>query len=57
MMIGEAMKKYIITYWNNGDIRQKTVEAENIKEAQYQFYMSTACDDIKEIKEVTDDVL
>ena len=57
MTIGEAMKKYKITYWNNGDIRIKTVEAENIKDAQYQFYMSTACDDIKEIKEVTDDVL
>lgn len=46
------MKKYKITYWNNGNILVKTVEAENEKQALYIFYTTTACDDIKTVEEI-----
>lgn len=46
------MKKYKITYWNNGDILVKTVKAENERHAQHIFYMTTACDDIKTVEEI-----
>lgn len=33
------MKKYKIIYWQNGDKKEMTVEAEDIKNARYVFYM------------------
>lgn len=46
------MKKFKITYWNNGNILVKTVEAWNESEAIYRFYTTTACDDIKTVEEI-----
>lgn len=46
------MKQFKITYWNNGDILVKEIEAENKEQSQYLFYMSTPCDDIKSIEAI-----
>lgn len=50
------MKKYKITYWNNGNLLVTTIEAESKAQAKCFFYMTIPCDDIKEIEEVTDNV-
>ena len=46
------MKTYKIVYWNNGNILVKKIDAKSKAEAEYLFYMTTACDDIKTISEI-----
>lgn len=50
------MKKYKITYLKNGNLLVTTIEAESKAQAQYLFFMTVPCDDIKKIEEVTDNV-
>lgn len=52
-----TVKKYKVVYWNNGNRLVKNIEAPNIVAARYNFYMSTACDDIISVTEITDNVV
>lgn len=48
------MKKFKIKYQLGSDILVTEIEAEDIKQARYLFYMNRQADDILSIKEVTD---
>lgn len=48
------MKKFKITYWNNGDILVTEIKAEDKTQAKRIFYMTVAHDDIKSIEEVVE---
>ena len=47
------MKKFKIKYQLGSDILVTKIEAENMKQARYLFYMNTQADDILKIEEVT----
>lgn len=48
------VKKFKIKYWIGGDIRVKTIEAEDSLDARLKFYLFNECDDI--ISVVEDDL-
>lgn len=50
------MKTYKIVYWINGNKLVKKQKADNMRQAEMLFYVSTACDDIISIEEVTENV-
>lgn len=47
------MKKFKIKYQLGFNILVTEIEAENMEQARYLFYMNTQADDILSIKEVT----
>lgn len=49
------LKKYKVTYWNNGNIKVANVDAFSKYNAKQRFYLSYPCDDIISIEEVTEE--
>ena len=47
------MKKFKIKYQEGSDICVTEIEAEDMEQARYLFYMNTQCEDILSIEEVT----
>lgn len=50
------MKKFKITYQLGNNIRIKFVEANDVVNARYKFYMETNCNDILNVEEVDEEI-
>lgn len=48
------IRTFKITYWLNGDIKVKKIEAASKYNAKTLFYLTEKCDDIIRIEEVTE---
>ena len=47
-------RKFKITYWLNGDVRVKEIEAYSKYNAKVTFLLTNKCDDIISVQEVTE---